>query len=332
MRFAVLCLLVCALFATLPGQTRSGSIAGTVTDPDGGPVSLAPIQATELSSGRTYKAVSAANGSYTLAALPEGTFDITIPPIGFTFPKFERKGVQVQAGQTVQLDLRLPWGGNLGTPGDDVSGLVRSKGRPNGPAPRTPDGKPDFSGVWIGNPAESDDVTLLPWADTITKERRARSGSGNPGESCLPGDILLVSPFLYKMIQTPSVIAILWEGNVPGVMQIFLDGRAHPENPSPSWMGHSVGHWDGDTLVVDTADFNDRSWIRLFPHTEMLHVIQRYRRLDLGHIEKEVTIEDPGTFTKPWKMRTTWDLAPSEEILEYICNESEKDVSHLQRN
>src|SRR5262249_7961333 len=153
---------------------------------------------------------------------------------------------------------------------------------------------------------DSDDAVLLPWADTITKERRARGGTGNPGEVCLPGDILLVSPFLYKVIQTPSVMAVLWEGNVPGAMQIFLDGRKHPEAPFPSWMGHSIGRWEGDTLVVDPVGFNDLGWIRLFPHTEMLHVVQRIRRVDLGHIEKELTIEDPGTFSKPWKMRTSW--------------------------
>jgi hypothetical protein len=133
------------------------------------------------------------------------------------------------------------------------------------------------------------------------------------------------------VIQTHSVIALLWEGNVPAITQIFLDGRQHPKDPFPSWMGHSIGSWDGDTLVVDTVGFNDLSWLRLNPHTEKLHVIQRYRRPDLGHIEKEVTIEDPGAYSKPWKMRTTWDLAPQEEIQEYVCNENEKDVSHLQR-
>jgi hypothetical protein len=90
-----------------------------------------------------------------------------------------------------------------------------------------------------------------------------------------------------------------------------------------------VGHWERETLVVDTVGFNDRSWLRVFPHTEMLHVIQRIRRPDLAHIEKEITIEDPGAFRKPWKIRDVWDLAPGEEIAEYICNENEKDVPHL---
>jgi hypothetical protein len=145
----------------------------------------------------------------------------------------------------------------------------------------------------------------------------------------MPGDVFLVSPFIYKIIQTPSVMAILWEGNVPAVVQIFLDGRAHPNDAFPSWMGHSVGRWERNTLVVDTVGYNDLSWIRVFPHTEKLHVTQRYSRPNLGRLEKEVTIEDPDTFTKPWKMRTGWDLAPAEEVHEYICNENEKDVPHL---
>jgi hypothetical protein len=94
-------------------------------------------------------------------------------------------------------------------------------------------------------------------------------------------------------------------------------------------MGHSVGKWERDTLVVDTVGFNDRSWIRVYPHTEKLHLVQRYTRPSLGRLEKEVTIEDPGTFARPWKMRTGWDLAPGEEVHEYICNENEKDVPHL---
>jgi len=331
MRYIALGLISVWCTVALSAQTGKATITGVVTDPDGGVVGDAVVQATRVSTQAVYKATSGANGSYTILQLPEGAYDVVVPSIGFTFARLERKGVTVESGQPLRLDLRLNWGGNLGTPGDDISSFVRSKGRPTGPTPRMANGKPDFSGVWIGNPPESDTAVLTPWADAIFKERQARGGSGNPGESCLPGDVLLVSPFLYKIIQTPSVIALLWEGNVPAITQIFLDGRPHPKEVFPSWMGHSVGSWDGDTLVVDTVAFNDLSWIRLFPHTEKLHVVQRYRRPDLGHIEKEVTIEDADAFTKSWKMRTTWDLAPQEEIQEYVCNENEKDVSHLKR-
>jgi hypothetical protein len=316
---------------SLVAQTPAAAIMGVITDPDGGVVPGAIVQAIDVATQVVYKTTSGADGKYTISQLPAKTYDVVIPSIGFTFPRLERKGLTLEAGQSLRLDLRLNWGGNLGTPGDDISSLVRSQGRPRGPTPRTPDGKPDFSGVWIGNPPESENAVLLPWADAIYKQRQAKGGAGNPGESCLPGDVLLVSPFLYKVIQTHSVIALLWEGNVPAITQIFLEGREHPKNPFPSWMGHSIGSWDGDTLVVDTVGFNDLSWLRLYPHTEKLHVVQRYRRPDLGHIEKEVTIEDPGAYSKPWKMRTTWDLAPQEEVQEYVCNENEKDVSHLQR-
>ena len=320
---------MCCVLGLATAQPRTGVLTGAIMDPEGGGVPTAPVQAKNVATGMVYKATAVNKGIYTFSRLPAGTYDILIPPIGFTFNKYEQKGVIIRAAETSRLDFRLAWSGNLGTPGDDFSLLIRQKARssPAGPAPRA-NGKPDFSGVWTGSAPDVDAPQMLPWAEDITRQRRAR-GTGNPGESCLPGDILLVSPFIYKIIQTPSVMAILWEGNVPGIVQVFLDGRAHPKNLDPSWMGHSVGHWEGDTLVVDTVGFNDRSWLRVFPHTEMLHVVQRYRRPDLGHIEKEITIADPGTFTKPWKIRDVWDLAPGEEIAEYICNENEKDVPHL---
>jgi hypothetical protein len=325
MRFAIV---IC--FFAVRALAQTGMLSGTVRDPDGKGVPTAPVQAKNVATGMVYKTVASRAGNYGFLKLPAGSYDITVPPIGFTFPKYEQKGVVIQPAQTAKLDIRLVWGGNLGTPGDDFSLVIREKTKslPSGPPPRGRDGKLDLSGVWTGNAPDVDAPDLLPWAEEITKQRRAR-GTGNPSEFCLPGDNLLVSPFIYKIIQTPAVIAILWEGNVPGIVQIFLDGRAHPKNLDPSWMGHSVGHWERDTLVQDTVGFNDRSWLRVFPHTEMLHVIQRYRRPDLGHLEKEITIEDPGAFRKPWKIREVWDLAPGEEIAEYICNENEKDVSHL---
>ncbi len=326
MRFATIgsCL---ALFAA-SGLAQSGSIAGTVTDPDGSGISTARVEAKNSATGRIYAAMTSAKGAYSIDRLPAGTYDITVPPIGFTFNRYVQKAVAVKAGETAHADIHLPWGGNLGTPGDDISLLSPTKGTAKGPAPRGRDGKPDLSGVWIGNAPDVDTPELLPWAEAITKQRRAK-GTGNPGESCLPGDVFLISPFIYRIIQTPSVLAILWEGNVPGFTQVFLDGRAHPSDPFPSWMGDSIGRWERDTLVVDTVGFNTRSWIRVYPHTEKLHVIQRYTRPNLGRLEKEITIDDPETFAKPWKMRDTWDLAPGEEVHEYICNENEKDVPHM---
>ena len=327
--YAAVLLVVSTLAAHSFGQALTGTIGGRVTDPDGKAVPAAFAQARNSSTGTVYKARSAADGSFTLPRLPAGTYDITIPPIGFTFPRYQQKGVSVQAGQTVHVDIRLPWGGNLGTPGDDFTYIPRTD-PPAGRAPRTRDGRPDLSGVWLANAPDRDQAELLPWAEAITNERIKSGGAGRPGDSCLPSDIYLTAPFIYRVIQTPAIIAILWEGGTtPNFAQIFTDGRRHSDNSFPTWMGESIGRWEVDTLVVDTSGFNDRSWLGFYPHTEMLHIVQRYRRPDAGHIEKEVTIEDPGTFTNPWKTRQTWELVAGEEVHEYICNENERDAQHL---
>ena len=170
MRFAI----VICLFA-VPVLAQTGILSGTVTDPDGKGVAAAPVQAKNVMTGMVYKTVAAAGGRFRLGKLPAGSYDITVPPIGFTFPKYEQKGVVIQGAQTAKLDIRLVWGGNLGTPGDDFSLIARARSAaPKGPAPRGRDGKPDFSAVWIGNAPDVDAPDLLPWADEITKQRRAR--------------------------------------------------------------------------------------------------------------------------------------------------------------
>ena len=120
------------------------------------------------------------------------------------------------------------------------------------------------------------------------------------------------------------------EGDLP--RQIFLDGREHPKEPNRTWVGHSVGRWEGDTLVVDSVGFNDKSWVSLnfYPHTEMLHQVERFRRPDLGHLEIETTIDDPATFAKPWTWKKVSALAPDgEDVEEYVCSENNRDLEHL---
>ena len=124
---------------------------------------------------------------------------------------------------------------------------------------------------------------------------------------------------------------ILFEGNIHSYRQIFMDGRKHPEDPNPTWYGHSVGHWEGDTLVVDSVGFNDKFWFDFagHPHTEKLRVTERFRRPDLGHLEYDVTIDDPGAYTKPFVMHGKSALETSTELMEYICNENNQDVPHI---
>jgi hypothetical protein len=122
---------------------------------------------------------------------------------------------------------------------------------------------------------------------------------------------------------------MLFEGDLP--RQVFLDGRGHPKELNPAWLGHSVGHWEDDTLVIETVGFNGRSWLDMagHPHTEKLRVVERYRRPDLGHLELEITIEDSEALERPWVQKRRSNLVLNEEILEFVCNENERDSQHL---
>jgi hypothetical protein len=198
-----------------------------------------------------------------------------------------------------------------------------------------PDGKPDLSGFWSLVPAdasaEAEQPEGLPWAEAVVKERIANDLRDMPTARCLPSGVTQTAG-QGKFVQTPILLVILSE--FPGnTRQIFLDGRMHPNKLEPTWLGHSIGRWEGDALVVDTVGFNDKSWLGVilnpYPHTEMLHVVERYRRPDLAHLELEMTVQDPGAFKKPWVVRRTATLDPTNEIMEYICNENEKDLKHL---
>jgi hypothetical protein len=313
----------------LAAQGSPGSITGVITDPDGGVVPTVPIQARNAA-GMVYEVTTSPAGSYTLAGLPAGTYQLLVPAVGFTLDKLERKDVRVQAGQTLRLDIQMQWAGNLGTPGDDPSIFLRSKyANQSGAAPRTRDGKPDLSGLWNGNDDKNpQDPEALPWAEALSKERKETRFKDSPSTHCLPSSVPPMGPLLWKLVQTPSLLIMLFE-DLPGVRQIYLDGRPHPQDLNPTWFGHSVGKWEGDTLVVDTVGFNDKSWLDSYPHTEKLHLIERYRRPDRAHLDLEITVEDPGAFVKPWTIHAVWNLAPGEEMLEYVCTENNKDVPHI---
>jgi hypothetical protein len=203
---------------------------------------------------------------------------------------------------------------------------------PEGPTPRMPDGKPNLSGVWnspnFGNLGGA--LPLQPWAQKVAEERKKKDDVDDPEAKCLPSGVPRISPYPMKIVQTPDLIVMLFEGNVHSYRQFFLDGRSHDKNLDPSFMGESIAHWEGDTLVVDTVNFNDRTWLSsgsAAPHTDQLHVIERYRRPDLGHIEVDITLEDPGAFTKPHSFKRSHTLDTEWEIHEYVCNDLALDLT-----
>lgn len=317
--------IACAL-----AQSNSGAISGVVTDPDGATVPGIPIQAKNPHTTAVYQASTSASGAYAFDRLPPGTYELLVPAVGFTLDKFERKGLVVAAGKTLRVEIKMRWSTNLGTPGDDASLFLRNKyASQGGPVPRTADGKPDLSGVWNSNDDPNpEEPSMLPWAAALSNKWIAEGLRDNPSGFCLPGGPLLTGPLLYKIVQTPTLFLTITE-DVVAVRQAFLDGRGHPKDLNPTWLGHSVGHWEGETLVIDTVGMNDKSWLNIYPHTEQLHLVERYRRTDFAHLKVDITIEDPGAFTKPWTIHSVWNLAPGEEIGEYVCNENNRDAAHL---
>jgi hypothetical protein len=226
-----------------------------------------------------------------------------------------------------------------GSANPDTARRRRPDPTPQGPTPRLADGHPDFSGVWQGGGPVGDiaqglpkgeTIPLLPAAKAIMDKRQSKD---DPEANCLPTGMPRIAPYPWRIVQTPTHVFFLFEGNIHSYRQIFMDGK-HPADPDPTWYGHSIASWDGDTLVVDTIGFNDKFWFdfRGHPHTEQLHTIERYTRKDLGRLEDKVTIIDPGAYSKPFTLTFTATLRPKEELMEYICQENQQDAQHMSGN
>ena len=210
-------------------------------------------------------------------------------------------------------------------------------------SPRLADGKVDFGGkgvwapIWVQDWADTRyvdkaiDVPFTPAGLALFKERRANLSKDDPEGYCLPAGVPRISPFPYKLIQTPTELVFLDEGNIHSYREIYMDGRGHPKDPDSLWMGHSIGKWEGDTLVIDSVGFNDKTWLtgQGVPHSDALHVIEKLTRPSLGTLQIEVTIDDPKAFTALYTYQRTHTLMPGADLLEYVCNEFNVDKDHL---
>ena len=317
----IVVLTICAAFA----QSDRSSLAGIVSDPHG-TVAEAPVQVRNKATGAVARTVSKNDGRYSFTNLAAGTYELSIAMPCCAYSRF-REEVTLAAGQAAQLNAPLRETINGTTLGDDpgrTAAMMSKRAKiPSRPVPRA-GGKPDLSGIWLdtGDPYP-EQAELLPWAAAIQKDRNDNFGKDHPHNRCLPGSPPIPAssvPFISKLVQTRGLLVILFE-DVPGFRQVFLDGRGHPADFDPTWMGHSVGRWEGDTLVVDTTGFTEQSWVGdgNFPHTPAMRMTERYRRPDYGHLEVQVTFDDPGTFVKPLHANFKWNLAPQEELLEFVC-------------
>jgi hypothetical protein len=233
----------------------------------------------------------------------------------------------------------------------------KADGKPNlaTPAPRTADGKPDFSGIWEPEknrpcPPEGCPDFQVPhefvnigwslkgglpyqkWASDMVKARMAENGMGDPGSHCLPTGIVKMhtTPLLKKIVQVPGLLVILYERNT-SFRQIFTDGRPLPDDPDPTFNGYSTGKWMGDTLVVQSNGFRDNMWLDRngSPMTDAAKITERFRRVNFGRLEVEITVDDPKAYTAPWTVKLNQDIVLNTDFLEYYCVENEKDIPHL---
>lgn len=230
----------------------------------------------------------------------------------------------------------------LDVPADGIP--LAADGAPDlmAPAPRLPDGRPDLSGIWqpertysrdLGDQLVAPEVPFQPWSRALTEARADGSHSReDPPANCLPQGVprLGGAPAPWKIVQTPDLIVVLYEAFTLW-RQIFLDGRRLADEVNPTWLGYSTGRWDGDTLVVESRGFNGKPWLDQIgrPSTEQLRVVERYTRTDFGHLDREVTIDDPGAYTRPWTVEQHATLLTGTELLEFICNENNRDLDNL---
>lgn len=229
-------------------------------------------------------------------------------------------------------------------------------GKPNltAPAPRTAQGKPDFSGLWnAANPLPCDGINRvctdlaisqqflnigaelkegLPYQQWVRERIRQKTAADDPYVRCIhPGGARIhLLPTMKKWIQTPGILAILDEYNA-SFRQIFTDGRPLPEDPQPALMGYSTGHWEGETLVVESIGFRDDSWLDAAGSalTSAGKVTERIRRPNLGSLEIEITVNDSKAYTRPWTVQVKQVAVFDTELLDAYCLENEKDVQHL---
>jgi hypothetical protein len=235
-----------------------------------------------------------------------------------------------------------------------TSGIPRlpdGKANLSAPTPKAPDGKPDLSGIWeisedpdaygpfqthfmdLAVDLKPEEAPFQPWAKALSQQRQANMHKDDPLARCMPPGVPRINTlFPFKIVQTGQLVIVLYETTSNSTFrQIFTDGRLLPKDPQPTWLGYSVGTWEGNVLKVDTIGFNDVGWIDTgvgHPQTEALHVIERFRRSDFGHMEIAVTIDDPKAYTKPWTGILKEHFLPDTDLLEMTC-ENSRGTEHM---
>jgi hypothetical protein len=321
-----------AVFAVASSAQAAGlTVSGYIRDVAGNVITRMDGFDVELTGagGVVYKAPVKRDGTYAVSNVPAGTYSVRIPIPCCIYAPYQQDGLEIKGKRTAKLDFTLANGVSLGTIGNDPGRLnadmrARTKNA-DAPAPRLADGRPDLSGVWtqIGARPDPGSAPMQEWARTMYDELR-RINIEPPAVYCLPQSAVpTLAGRNFRFVHSQDRIVQIAEFVTPAHRQIFMDGRSHPDMDTwnPAWYGHSIGRWDGDTLVVDSLGFNE-----ITPgfgvHSEQLRIIERYRRLNYGTMEVEVTATDPEAWTGPYSFKILLGLAEGEEVQEYVCAEN----------
>ena len=222
----------------------------------------------------------------------------------------------------------------LSSPSPGIPRLANGEPDLKAAPPRTAGGKPDLSGVWRRAADDTNSTTFLasglgeiplqPSARELYNQRLAVDGAGRPAERCLPHGLPLDMMFReapFRIVQTPTLTVILLE-MFSHFRQVPTDGRTLSPDSQPTWLGYSTGKWEGDEFVVDTVGFNDQTWLdnRGLPHSDALHLTERFKRVNVGRMELTFTIDDPKAYTRPWSIAMQFELLPDTDLFEYLCD------------
>ena len=234
-------------------------------------------------------------------------------------------------GAQITIPTTLP-------PATRAGGNITTKA-PEGPLPRQANGRPDLTGLWLRRGGTGNIAQGLPKGETMPllpatlKRMQALQANEDPQTNCLPLATPRGNPYPFRFVETPTHLFIINE-SMHGYRQVFMDGRAHPpaDERIPSWHGHSIGRWEKDTLVIDTVGFNDLTWFDNYGHlhSDRLHVVERVTRLNLGNLNLDFLIDDPGAYSRPFTLNFTAQLMQDQELLEYMCEENNQDADHIE--
>jgi hypothetical protein len=303
----------------------AGTITGLVSGKDEIALAHAPILIVNTATGDGIRRYTSNNGRFSVEDMDAGEYSISVAMPCCSYLPYISNVVVLAENDTIDNSIQMELAGDLIALADDpgalAAELLQRRVILDEPVPIL-DGKPDLSGVWLlaDDPFPEDPVPY-PWAAKVAESRNPDDLQQDLFARCLPGELPIPGaaiPMITKFMHKNELLVMLFEGP-PGFRQIFVDGREFPKDPNPTWLGYSVGRWEGSTLLIETIGFDTRGRSGDYPRSEQMRLEERYTRTEYGYMELQMTIDDPGVFERPWVRSLHLDLVPQEELIEFVC-------------